>query len=117
MRSLLRGFKSLALSIRLCAKRSSCSFVHDFNSLSESVSKQFLLTSKISRFRRSPIPSSELMFCMCCSIVMRNEWRKIKGRVHLRFDRDPDVSSYDIESDDSTVRLICYILFEVLSVF
>ncbi len=46
-----------------------------------------------------------------------NEWRKIKGRVQLRFDKDPDVSSYDIESDDSTVRLICYILFEVLSVF
>ena len=46
-----------------------------------------------------------------------NEWRKINGRVQLRFDKDPDVSSYDIESDDSTVRLICYILFEVLSVF
>ena len=36
---------------------------------------------------------------------------------YVRFDRDPDVASYDIESDDSTVRLIYYILFEVLSVF
>ena len=40
-----------------------------------------------------------------------------KTESQLRFDKDPDVSSYDIESDDSTVMSICYILFEVLSVF
>ena len=42
---------------------------------------------------------------------------KKKGESYVRFDKGPDVSSYGIESDDSTVRLICYILFEVLSVF
>lgn len=42
---------------------------------------------------------------------------KKKGESYVRFDKGPDVSSYGIESDDSTVRLICYIPFEVLSVF
>lgn len=36
---------------------------------------------------------------------------------YVRFDRDPDVASYDIESDDSTARSICYIQYEILLVF
>ena len=35
---------------------------------------------------------------------------------YVRFDRDPDVASYDIESDDNTARSICYIQYEILLV-